>query len=117
MPSVWPSSPFGLKLFGRITLALRRCTCVLKVPADMLVCFLGLKLPHLRIGWAIAWHRMTGTEACLKVGYGKKSRSVLSYFVTQENDTSTSDAKHRHTQYEARLSSQERGAEADVVRG
>lgn len=53
----------------------------------------------------------------LKSWVWKKSRSVLAYFVTQENDTSTSDAKHRHTQYEARLSSQERGAEADVVRG
>lgn len=49
----------------------------MKVPADMLVCFLGLKLPHLRIGWAIAWHRMTGTEACLKAGYGKNQDQCL----------------------------------------
>lgn len=48
----------------------------------------------------------------------EKPRSVLTYFVTRENDTSTPHAKHGHTQIaEARLSPQERGAELDVVRG
>lgn len=48
----------------------------------------------------------------------EKPRSVLAYFVTHENDTSTPHAKHRHTQIaEARLSSRERGAKLDVVRG